>query len=187
MTLSIADSQISCGEARRKFDRVVAPTGAKTGRRLLLASFFALLAIPAGASRIKDITLVEGGRDNQLVGYGLVAGLAGDGDSNSIAMLHAVVNLLQRYGISENVQNVTSKNTAAVIVTADIGAFLKGGTRIDATVASLGDAKSLQGGVLLQTPLLGADGNREFLLWVRRGQPAAEPAAVAALAGEAAR
>jgi flagellar P-ring protein precursor FlgI len=112
----------------------------------------------ARASRIKDITIVEGGRDNQLVGYGLVAGLAGVGDSNSIAMLHGVVNLLQRYGITENVQNLTSKNTAAVMVTADIGAFLKPGARIDVTVASLGDAKTLQGGVLLQAPLLGADG-----------------------------
>jgi flagellar P-ring protein precursor FlgI len=116
-------------------------------------------ALPgARASRIKDITLVEGGRDNQLVGYGLVAGLAGDGDSNSIAMLHAVVNLLQRYGIAENVQDLSSKNLAAVMVTTDIAAFLKPGARIDATVASMGDAKSLQGGVLLQTPLLGADG-----------------------------
>jgi flagellar P-ring protein precursor FlgI len=123
---------------------------------------FALLALAgsaaAHASRIKDITLVEGGRDNQLVGYGLVAGLAGVGDSNSIAMLHGVVNLLQRYGITENVQNLTSKNTAAVMVTADIGPFLKPGARIDVTVSSLGDAKTLQGGVLLQAPLLGADG-----------------------------
>src|SRR5580700_3388899 len=87
----------------------------------------ALSGTAAHASRIKDITLVEGGRDNQLVGYGLVAGLAGVGDSNSIAMLHGVVNLLQRYGITENVQNLTSKNTAAVMVTADIGAFLKPG------------------------------------------------------------
>jgi flagellar P-ring protein FlgI len=129
----------------------------------LARPIFGLLALAlAGtasyASRIKDITLVEGGRDNQLVGYGLVAGLAGVGDSNSIAMLHGVVNLLQRYGITENVQNLTSKNTAAVMVTADIGAFLKPGARIDVTVASLGDAKTLQGGVLLQAPLLGADG-----------------------------
>jgi flagellar P-ring protein precursor FlgI len=118
-----------------------------------------LAAAPLGASRIKDITLIEGGRDNQLVGYGLVAGLAGDGDSNSIAMLHAVVNLLMRYGITENAQNVTTKNMAAVMVTADIGPFLRSGSRIDVTVASMGDAKSLQGGVLLQTPLVGADGH----------------------------
>ena len=127
---------------------------------LLIAAVLAVGAVSpaARASRIKDITLVEGGRDNQLVGYGLVAGLAGDGDSNSIAMLHAVVNLLQRYGITENVQDLSSKNLAAVMVTTDIAAFLKPGARIDATVASMGDAKSLQGGVLLQTPLFGADG-----------------------------
>jgi len=130
------------------------------GLAVLIAAALALVACPAvaNASRIKDITLVEGGRDNQLVGYGLVAGLAGDGDSNSIAMLHAVVNLLQRYGITENVQDLSSKNLAAVMVTTDIAAFLKPGARIDATVASMGDAKSLQGGVLLQTPLFGADG-----------------------------
>lgn len=128
------------------------------GRLILLLLAAALAAAPAGASRIKDITLVEGGRDNQLVGYGLVAGLAGVGDSNSIAMLHAVVNIMQRYGITENVQDLTTKNTAAVMITADIGPFLRPGSRIDVTVASLGDAKSLQGGVLLQAPLVGADG-----------------------------
>jgi flagellar P-ring protein precursor FlgI len=113
----------------------------------------------ARASRIKDITLIEGDRDNQLVGYGLVVGLAGAGDSNPQATLHSVANVLQHYGITVNPQqDVTAKNTAAVMVTADISAFLKAGARIDVTVASMGDAKSLQGGVLLQTPLLGADG-----------------------------
>lgn len=114
----------------------------------------------AQAARIKDITLIEGDRDNQLVGYGLVVGLAGAGDSNPNATLHSVANVLQRYGITVNPQqDVTAKNTAAVMVTADISAFLKSGARIDVTVASLGDAKALQGGVLLQTPLLGADGH----------------------------
>jgi flagellar P-ring protein precursor FlgI len=112
------------------------------------------------ASRIKDITLIEGDRDNQLVGYGLVVGLAGAGDSNPNATLHSVANVLQRYGITVNAQqDVTAKNTAAVMVTADISAFLKSGARIDVTVASLGDAKALQGGVLLQTPLIGGDGH----------------------------
>jgi flagellar P-ring protein precursor FlgI len=135
------------------------PAFSPLGKQMAALAFaLSLFLPPLGASRIKDITLVEGGRDNQLVGYGLVAGLAGDGDSNSIAMLHAVVNLLQRYGITETEQNVTTKNMAAVIVTADIGPFLRPGARIDVTVSSMGDAKSLQGGVLLQTPLLGADG-----------------------------
>jgi len=130
------------------------------------ARFFSLLcvlavlagALPASAARIKDITLLEGGRDNQLVGYGLVVGLAGDGDSNSNGVLHVVQNILQRYGITVGLTDLKSKNVAAVMVTADIAAFLKSGARLDVTVSSIGDAKALQGGVLLQTPLMGADG-----------------------------
>jgi len=110
------------------------------------------------ASRLKDLTLVEGGRDNQLVGYGLVVGLAGDGDSNAIATLRSVANVLQRYGLTVNAADLKAKNTAAVMITAEISAFLKPGARIDVNVASMGDAKTLQGGVLLQTPLVGADG-----------------------------
>lgn len=112
----------------------------------------------ARASRLKDLTLVEGGRDNQLVGYGLVVGLSGDGDSNAIATLRSVANVLQRYGLTVNAADLKAKNVAAVMITAEIGAFLKPGARIDVNVASTGDAKSLQGGVLLQTPLMGADG-----------------------------
>jgi flagellar P-ring protein precursor FlgI len=121
----------------------------------------ALWALSCGAlhaSRVKDITIVEGGRDNQLVGYGLVVGLAGDGDSNAATTLRSVANLLQRYGLSINSNEIKAKNVAAVMITADIGAFLKPGSRIDVNVASMGDAKTLQGGVLVQTPLLGADG-----------------------------
>lgn len=110
------------------------------------------------ASRVKDLTLVEGGRDNQLVGYGIVVGLAGDGDSNALATLRAISNILQRYGLSVSAEDIKAKNVAAVMITADIGAFIKAGARIDVTVASMGDAKTLQGGVLLQTPLLGGDG-----------------------------
>ncbi len=113
---------------------------------------------PLHASRVKDLALVEGGRDNQLVGYGLVVGLAGDGDSNAATTLRSVANILQRYGLAINPTDVKAKNAAAVMVTADLAAFLKPGARIDVNVASMGDAKSLQGGVLLQTPLLGADG-----------------------------
>ncbi len=121
----------------------------------------ALCVFPNGsahASRLKDLTLVEGGRDNQLVGYGLVVGLAGDGDSNAVATLRSVANLLQRYGLTVNAADLKAKNAAAVMLTAEIGAFMKPGSRIDVNVASMGDAKSLQGAVLLQTPLLGADG-----------------------------
>src|SRR3954470_3812534 len=122
----------------------------------LTVALFAPLV--ATASRVKDLTIVEGGRDNQLVGYGLVVGLAGDGDSNALATLRSVANVLQRYGLSVNPTDIKAKNVAAVMLTADIGAFLKPGARLDVNVASMGDAKSLQGGVLLQAPLLGADG-----------------------------
>ena len=127
--------------------------------RFLCAGLCLVLGgLSASAARIKDMTLVEGGRDNQLVGYGLVVGLAGDGDSNSQSTLRSVANVMARYGITVDSTQLKTKNAAAVMVTADIGPFLKSGSRIDVTVASLGDAKSLQGGVLLQTPLLGGDG-----------------------------
>ena len=106
--------------------------------------------------RVKDITRIEGVRDNQLIGYGLVVGLAGDGDSNLDYKVQALSSMLREFGI--NAEDVKSKNVATVIVTSDVEAFTKSGARIDVTVSSLGDAKSLQGGVLLQTPLQGADG-----------------------------
>lgn len=140
----------------------VTPIHRPSRRRLrsVLSAFFLLnlfvLSLPA--SRVKDLTVIGGNRDNQLVGYGLVIGLAGEGDSNSQTTLRSVANTLQRYGITVDSTQIKAKNAAAVMVTADIGAFLKNGSRIDVTVASLGDAKTLQGGVLLQTPMLGADG-----------------------------
>lgn len=131
----------------------------RTVSRALLAGLVAVfLACSLQASRVKDLALVEGGRDNQLVGYGLVVGLAGDGDSNAATTLRSVANTLQRYGLSINPTDIKAKNVATVMITAEIGAFLKPGSRIDVNVASMGDAKTLQGGVLLQTPLMGADG-----------------------------
>ena len=126
----------------------------------LLLSICVLWAAPGlrANSRIKDLALIEGGRDNQLIGYGIVAGLAGDGDKNSEATLRSISNALQRFGINIPSNALKSSNAAAVMVTADIGPFLKSGTRIDVTISAMGEAKSLQGGVLLQTPLLGADG-----------------------------
>ena len=109
------------------------------------------------ASRIKDVSIVEGGRENQLVGYGLVVGLANKGDSKSDAIVRTVANMLQRFGINLGTAQLKSDNVAAVMVTADIPAFARSGTRIDVTVSSMSDAKTIQGGVLLQTPLLGAD------------------------------
>jgi flagellar P-ring protein FlgI len=125
---------------------------------LLIAQFAWLPAASANGARIKDLVVVEGARDNQLVGYGLVAGLAGDGDKNPIYTVQSIANMLQRFGITVPATTLQSKNVGAVLVTADIPAFIKPGTRLDVQVASLGDAKSLQGGILMQTPLLGADG-----------------------------
>ncbi len=121
-----------------------------------------LLCLPlvtsAASARIKDLAMIAGARDNQLVGYGLVAGIASDGDKNTVYTLQSIANILQRHGITVPASTISSKNVAAVVVTADIPAFKKPGSRIDVTVSSLADAKTLQGGVLLQTPLMGADG-----------------------------
>jgi flagellar P-ring protein precursor FlgI len=129
----------------------------------MMKTFFAvflslmLLSFEAGAARVKDLALVEGGRDNQLVGYGLVVGLANKGDSFSDQIVRTVANALMRFGINLGTAQLRSDNVAAVMVTADIPAFARAGTRIDVTVSSIADAKTIQGGVLLQTPLLGAD------------------------------
>jgi len=130
--------------------------------KALLAALLLALAFPARLSadgvKLRDLVMVSGARDNQLVGYGLVAGLAGDGDKDQVYTKQTVANLLLRYGINISATTLSEKNVAVVMVTADIPPFLKNGARIDVTVASMGDAKSLSGGVLLQTPLLGADG-----------------------------
>jgi flagellar P-ring protein precursor FlgI len=130
-------------------------------RSLHLLTAICLLGLACaarGGVRIKDIAIVSGVRDNQLAGYGLVVGLAGDGDKNPVQTLQTIANVLQRFGLTVPAQTMTAKNVAIVLVTADIPAFKRSGTRLDVNVASMGDAKSLQGGVLLQTPLLGADG-----------------------------
>ncbi len=108
--------------------------------------------------RIKDLVMIDGARDNQLVGYGIVTGLAGDGDKNPTYTVQTVANMLLRFGVNVPASTIQAKNVAVVMVTADIPAFLRPGVRLDVTVSSLGDAKSLLGGVLLQTPLVGADG-----------------------------
>ena len=124
---------------------------------ILLVALTAQSASGMG-SRIKDLTILSGARDNQLVGYGLVVGLAGDGDKDPVYTVQSIANMLQRMGITVPGGALSSKNVAAVMVTADIPAFMRKGSRIDITVAAMGDAKSLQGGVLVQCPLIGADG-----------------------------
>lgn len=122
---------------------------------------FALLGLPdrGDAAFVRDITRVYGARDNQLIGYGLVVGLANDGDKDPAYAKQTLANLLQRFGLTLPASSLSAKNVAVVMVTADIPAFVKPGARIDVTVSAIGDAKSLQGGVLLQTMMFGADDN----------------------------
>ena len=122
-------------------------------------SYFAsaIFCVLHGA-RIEDLTDVKGSRSNQLFGYGIVTGLAGQGDSRIEYTELGILNALERLGIRADKAD-KSRNIAAVMVTADIGPFAKNGSKIDVTVSSIGNADSLQGGILLQTALEGADGN----------------------------
>src|SRR3977135_2416843 len=135
-------------------------TFALAARAATCALIFALLPAQA-ASRIKDLANVEGVRQNQLIGYGLVVGLNGTGDTinNSPFTKQSLTAMLERLGVNIRGQTLRTGNVAAVMVTSNLPAFSTQGTRIDVTVSALGDAKSLQGGTLLVTPLLGADGN----------------------------
>lgn len=121
----------------------------------------ALCVQPAAAkSRIKDIVEFEGVRENMLVGYGIVVGLNGTGDAlrNAPFTKQSLEAMLERLGVNTRDANLNTKNVAAVMVTAKLPAFAAAGAQIDATVSAMGDAKSLLGGTLLVTPLLGADG-----------------------------
>jgi len=125
----------------------------------LLAGALVLGAMPAPASadnavaRIKDIAKVQGVRSYQLMGYGLVVGLNGTGDSNkSVETVQSIVNMLKAYGVAVNQSSLKSDNVAAVMVTATLPPFVREGDTIDITVSSIGDADSIQGGTLLQTP-----------------------------------
>ena len=133
----------------------------------MLAAVYALAVLltgPAAAQsvRIKDIADVEGVRDNQLVGYGLVVGLAGTGDRLRTAIFtrQSLIGMLERLGVNtrDNEARLDTRNVAAVMVTANLPAFARPGSRIDISVSALGDATTLQGGTLVVTPLLGADG-----------------------------
>src|SRR6267142_2911533 len=110
-------------------------------------------------TRIKELATVEGVRENQLIGYGLVVGLAGTGDRRqTVFSAQSLSNMLERMGISVPAASLRVSNMAAVIVTATLPPFAQTGTRIDVTAASAGDASNLQGGLLLLTPLKGPDG-----------------------------
>ncbi len=126
---------------------------------LTAALFFAVSAGLAQAARIKDIADFSGVRDNQLIGYGLVVGLAGTGDDVKNGFTkETLANLLSRQGLSTKDKNLKSDNVAAVMVTASMPPFARVGTKIDVIVSSIGDADSLLGGTLLMTALRGADG-----------------------------
>lgn len=130
---------------------------------LILAAALVLVGLASAAearSRIKDIVDFEGVRDNLLVGYGLVVGLEGTGDNLGSAVFtrESVVGMLARLGVNTRGANLQTKNVAAVMVTGLLPPFSRQGSRVDVTVSALGDAKSLQGGTLLVTPLIGADG-----------------------------
>lgn len=124
------------------------------------AAVLAATGAQAAGSRIKDIADIEGVRENQLIGYGLVVGLQGTGDSlnNAPFTRQSLQAMLERLGVNTRGVDLRTENVAAVMVTANLPPFSTQGTRIDVAVSALGDAESLQGGTLLVTPLLGADG-----------------------------
>lgn len=124
----------------------------------ILFLFVAMLSSAnAEAARLKDISSIRGVRENQLIGYGIVVGLKGTGDSKNEFTSKSVGRMLDKLGVKLDSKEVQSKNVAAVIVTASLPAFAKAGNPLDITVSALGDAASLEGGVLLQTPLRAAN------------------------------
>jgi len=124
---------------------------------LMLAGLFG--PAPAHAVRLKDLVSIEGVRDNQLLGYGLVVGLNGTGDRRqTVFSAQSLANMLERMGVSVPAAAIRVANTAAVMVTATLPAFAQPGARLDVTAAAIGDASNLQGGILLLTSLRGADG-----------------------------
>ncbi|MBI5598580.1 MAG: flagellar basal body P-ring protein FlgI [Deltaproteobacteria bacterium] len=128
-------------------------------KAFLVFCFLILGASEARSARIKEIANFEGVRQNPLIGYGLVVGLEGTGDKGGTEFtIQSLVTMLNRMGIRVDADQVKVKNVAAVIVTSELSPFKRPGARVDVTVSSIGDAKSLQGGTLLFTPLKGADG-----------------------------
>jgi len=125
---------------------------------LLFCGLFQSFILPAQADRIKDITSLAGIRSNQLVGYGIVVGLAGSGDGNTGITLQSMQSLVARFGITSALDGFNGDNAAAVMLTAELPPFSKPGQTIDVTVSTIGGSESLKGGTLLMSPLLGSDG-----------------------------
>jgi flagellar P-ring protein FlgI len=125
--------------------------------KLLVFTFIAILGSLAEAARLKDIASIRGVRENQLIGYGLVVGLKGTGDSASEFTSKSFARLIEKMGVQLENKDIASKNVAAVIITATLPAFAKAGNPVDVSVSSIGDATSLVGGTLLQAPLRAAN------------------------------
>src|SRR3954447_10229790 len=129
-------------------------------KRILAIALVALsgLGSLSAATRLKELVTLEGVRDNQLIGYGLVVGLAGTGDRRqAVFSAQSLTNMLERMGISVPATAIQVKNTAAVMVTANLPPYAQPGSRIDVTIAALADASTIQGGILLMTSLRGPD------------------------------
>ena len=125
---------------------------------LLLSLIIGLANSSVLADRLKDMTSIAGVRSNQLVGYGVVVGLAGTGDGSTGLTLQSLQSMVSQFGLVTDAANLNGKNVASVMVTAEMPAFMKPGQRLDVTVSTISGAKSLRGGTLLMTPMLGADG-----------------------------
>lgn len=137
------------------------PAGAVFAKLLLssLLAFSTLCSTASATSRIKDLVSIEGVRDNQLVGYGLVVGLAGTGDrQQTVFSVQSLTNILQRMGVTVPPAAIIVRNTASVLVTATLPAFAQPGSKVDIDVAAIGDSTNLQGGLLILTPLRAANG-----------------------------
>ncbi len=136
----------------------------KMKRLTLLAAFILIILSLSAQSRLKDISAFSGIETKELIGYGLVVGLQGTGDGSSSQMtIQSIMNMLEHFGISVPINKIRPNNVAAVMVTATMPPFMRTGSRFDVNVSSIGDAKSLEGGVLIMTPLIGQD-NKKYAL-----------------------
>lgn len=125
----------------------------------ILIAIFLIPGLLLSQVRLKDLSDIEGSADLQIIGYGLVVGLNKTGDgTKSLFTIQSIVNMLERFGLNVDAKQIKPKNVAAVMVTADLSPYMKKGARVDVAVSSISDATSLEGGMLLVTPLVGTDG-----------------------------
>jgi flagellar P-ring protein precursor FlgI len=157
-------AEISKSKASKTAGMYESTCGLSISRKLgilliFVTNAFASDSVAPRQARVKDISSIEGIRDNQLVGYGIVVGLQGTGDSQQTTFpIQTLAATLLRMGVSVPASSIRVQNLAAVFVSATLPPFARSGTKLDITVSSAGDARSLEGGLLLMTPLYGADG-----------------------------